>query len=114
MKQKEYKFIAHIKHKDMTTEDNMFIDYTASARCRAKKIAERPDVEYVHLYRIDKTEVFRKIESEVNTMKSKTIETYTDKENNIWEIKIMTNIAGEKYKVIYKNGKKVENLGRIW
>ncbi len=58
MKQKEYKFIAHITHKDMTTEDNMFIDYTASARCRAKKVAQRPDVESVHLYRIDKTEIF--------------------------------------------------------
>jgi hypothetical protein len=58
MKQKEYKFIVHITHKDMTTEDNMFIDYTASARCRAKKVAERPDVESVHLYRIDKTEIF--------------------------------------------------------
>ena len=58
MKQKEYKFIAHITHKDMTTEDKMFIDYTASARNRAKKIAERPDVESVHLYRIDKTEIF--------------------------------------------------------
>ena len=58
MKQKEYKFIAHITHKDMTTEDNMFIDYTANARCRAKKAAQREDVESVHLYRIDKTEVF--------------------------------------------------------
>lgn len=58
MKQKEYKFVAHITHKDMTTEDNMFIDYTTSARCRAKKVAERPDVESVHLYRIDKTEIF--------------------------------------------------------
>ena len=58
MKQKEYKFIAHITHKDMTTEDNTFIDYTANARCRAKKVAQRPDVESVHLYRIDKTEIF--------------------------------------------------------
>lgn len=58
MKQKEYKFIAHITYKDMTTEDNMFIDYTTSARCRAKKVAQRPNVESVHLYRIDKTEVF--------------------------------------------------------
>ena len=57
MKQKEYKFLAHITHKDMTTEDNMFIDYTASAHRRAKKVAERPDVESVYLYRIDKTEV---------------------------------------------------------
>lgn len=37
MKQKEYKFIAHITHKDLKTEDNMFIDCTTSARCRAKK-----------------------------------------------------------------------------
>lgn len=29
-----------------------------SARCRAKKVAQRPDVESVHLYRIDKTEIF--------------------------------------------------------
>lgn len=47
-------------------------------------------------------------------MKNKTIETYTDKENNKWEVKIMTNIWGEAYKVLYKNGKKVDNLGRIW
>lgn len=58
MKQKEYKFIAHITYKDLTTEDSTFIDYTASARCRAKSVAKRPDVESVHLYRIDKTEVF--------------------------------------------------------
>lgn len=58
MKQKKYKFIAHVTHKDMTTEDNMFIDYTAIARRRAKKVAERPDVEFVHLYRINKTEIF--------------------------------------------------------
>ena len=50
MKQKEYKFIAHITHKDLTTEDNMFIDYTASARCRAKKLAQRPDIESCLLY----------------------------------------------------------------
>lgn len=47
-------------------------------------------------------------------MENKIIENYTDKENNLWEIKIMKNIAGEKYKVLYKNGKKVDNLGRIW
>lgn len=58
MKQKEYKFIAHITHKDLTTEDKMFIDYTASARCRAKILAQRLDVESVQLYRIDKTETF--------------------------------------------------------
>ena len=58
MKQKEYRFLAHIAYEDMTTEDKMFIDYTTSARCRAKKIAERPGVESVHLYRIDKTEIF--------------------------------------------------------
>ena len=28
--------------------------------------------------------------------------------------KIMINFAGEKYKVLYKNGKKVEVLERIW
>ena len=58
MKQKEYKFLAHITYEDMTTEDKMFIDYTSNARCRAKKIAERPGVESEHLYRIDKTEIF--------------------------------------------------------
>jgi hypothetical protein len=58
MKQKEYRFMAHIAYEDMTTEDKMFIDCTASARCRAKKMAERPGVESVHLYRIDKTEIF--------------------------------------------------------
>ena len=58
MKQKEYKFIVHITHKDMTTEDSMFIDNTARARYRAKKVAERPDVESVYLYRIDKAEIF--------------------------------------------------------
>ena len=58
MKQKEYKFIAHTTYKDMTTEDRMFIDYTASARCRARKLAQEPDIESIHLYRIDKTEIF--------------------------------------------------------
>lgn len=47
-------------------------------------------------------------------MKNEIIETYTDKDNSKWEIKIMTNFAGEKYKVLYKNGKKIDNLGRIW
>lgn len=48
-------------------------------------------------------------------MKNKIVETYIDKNNNKWEIKIMTNIfTGEKYKVLYKNGKKVEILERIW
>lgn len=63
MKQKEYKFIAHITNKDMTTEDNVFIDCTASARCKAKKVAQKPDVESVHLYRIDKAETFNKIKT---------------------------------------------------
>lgn len=47
-------------------------------------------------------------------MKNEIIETYTDKNSNKWEIKIMTNIGGEKYKVLYENGKKTEILGRIW
>lgn len=47
-------------------------------------------------------------------MKNQTIETYTDRDNNKWETKIITNIANEKYKVLYKNGKKVEVLERIW
>lgn len=63
MKQKEYKFIAHITHKDMSTEDNAFIDCTASARCKAKKVAQKPNVESVYLYRIDKTEIFNKIKA---------------------------------------------------
>lgn len=58
MKQKEYQFIAHITYKETKAEDNMFIDYTASARRRAKKVAKRPDVESVYLYRINKTEIF--------------------------------------------------------
>ena len=36
----------------------ILVDYTASARCNAKKVAQKPDVESVHLYRIDKTEIF--------------------------------------------------------
>lgn len=47
-------------------------------------------------------------------MKNEIIETYTDKDNNKWETKIMKNFAGEKYKVLYENGKKIEVLGRIW
>lgn len=47
-------------------------------------------------------------------MKNEIIETYTDKGNNKWETKIMKNFAGEKYKVLYKNGKKIETLERIW
>lgn len=35
-----------------------FIDYTASARARAKKVANRTDVSSVILYGIDKTEEF--------------------------------------------------------
>lgn len=46
-------------------------------------------------------------------MKNEIIETYTDKDNNKWEIKIMKDFAGEKYKVLYENGKKIEILGRI-
>jgi phage pi2 protein 07 len=46
-------------------------------------------------------------------MENKTIETYTDKNGNKWESKIMKNFAGEKYKVLYKNGKKAEILERI-
>lgn len=37
-----------------------------------------------------------------------------DRDGNKWETKIITNIAGEKYKVLYKNGKKYEVLERIW
>ena len=33
--------------------------------------------------------------------------TIIDKDGNKWETKIMMNFAGEKYKVLYKNGKKV-------
>ncbi len=47
-------------------------------------------------------------------MKSEIIEAFTDKYNNKWEIKIMTNIAGEKYKVMYENEKQIDNLRRIW
>lgn len=58
MKQKEYKFLAKISYKDGKEELNPFIDYTASARARAKKVANRTDVSSVTLYRIDKTEEF--------------------------------------------------------
>lgn len=47
-------------------------------------------------------------------MKNETIDSWTDKDNNKWELKIMKNFAGEKYKVLYMNGKKIDNLGRIW
>lgn len=55
------------------------------------------------------------IEREATTIENKIIETYTDKNKNKWEIRIMTNIffGGEKYKVLYKNGKKVKILERI-
>lgn len=58
MKQKEYRFLAKISYKDGREETNPFIDYTASARARAKKVASRTDVDSVTLYRIDKTEEF--------------------------------------------------------
>lgn len=58
MKQKEYKFLAEISYKDGKKELNPFIDYTASARARAKKVADRTDVSSVILYRIDKSEEF--------------------------------------------------------
>lgn len=58
MKQKEYKFLAKITYNDGKEELNPFIDYTASARARAKKVAKKPDVYTVNLYRIDKTEEF--------------------------------------------------------
>lgn len=58
MKQKEYKFLAKITYDNGKEEINSFIDYTASARARAKKVARRPDVYTVNLYRIDKTEEF--------------------------------------------------------
>ena len=47
-------------------------------------------------------------------MKNEIIDTRIDRDGNKWEIKIMTNFVGEKYKVLYKNGKKIDNLGRIW
>ena len=47
-------------------------------------------------------------------MKNEIIDTCIDRDGNKWETKIMKNFAGEKYKVLYKNGKKVEVLGRIW
>lgn len=58
MKQKEYKFLAKISYKDGREELNPFIDYTASAKARAKKVANRTDVSSVILYRIDKIEEF--------------------------------------------------------
>ena len=47
-------------------------------------------------------------------MKNEIIDTHTDRNGNKWERKISTNFVGEKYKVLYKNGKKIDNLGRIW
>jgi hypothetical protein len=47
-------------------------------------------------------------------MKNEIIDVYTDRNGNKWERKIMTNFAGEKYEVLYKNGKKAEVLGRTW
>lgn len=47
-------------------------------------------------------------------MKNEIIDVYTDRNGNKWERKIMTDFVGEKYAVLYKNGKKVEILGRIW
>lgn len=58
MKQKEYKFLAKITYNDGKEELSPFIDYTASARARAKKVARGPDVYAVNLYRIDKSEEF--------------------------------------------------------
>ena len=46
-------------------------------------------------------------------MKNKIVNTHTDKEGNVWERRVMTNSIGEKYAVLYKNGKKVVVLGRI-
>lgn len=47
-------------------------------------------------------------------MKNEIIDSYIDKNGNYWETKIMQNFAGEKYKVLYLNGKKCEVLERIW
>jgi hypothetical protein len=47
-------------------------------------------------------------------MKNEIIETRIDRDGNKWETKIKMNFAGEKYMVLYKNGKKVDILGRIW
>lgn len=48
------------------------------------------------------------------TMKNEIIDIKIDRDGNKWETKIMTNFAGEKYKVLYKNGKTIDILGRIW
>lgn len=58
MKQKEYKFLAKISYKDGKEGLSSFIDYTASARALAKKVANRTDVSSVMLYRIGKAEEF--------------------------------------------------------
>ena len=59
------------------------------------------------------THQYRRTERD-KTMKNEIIDTCIDRDGNKWETKIMKNFAGEKYKVLYKNGKKVEVLGRIW
>ena len=43
-----------------------------------------------------------------NTMKNEIIDTHTDRNGNKWERKISTNFVGEKYAVLYKNGKKAD------
>lgn len=48
------------------------------------------------------------------TMKNEIIDIKIDRDGNKWETKIMTNFAGEKYKILYKNGKTIDILGRIW
>lgn len=58
MKQKEYRSLAKITYNDGKEELNPFIDCTASARARAKKVARGPEVHSVKLYRIDKAEEF--------------------------------------------------------
>lgn len=47
-------------------------------------------------------------------MKNEIIDSYTDKNGNKWHTEIKKNFAGEKYKVLYLNGKKCEVLGRVW
>ncbi len=42
------------------------------------------------------------------------IEKYIDKNGNRWETRIKLDFAGNRYKVLYLNGKKYEILGRIW
>lgn len=45
-------------------------------------------------------------------MKNEIIDIKIDRDGNKWETKIMTNFAGEKYKILYKNGKTIDILGR--